>query len=117
MSSLGTHKSVWRVSFDAAGDHLAQSRSHRKWFDQPADTRFLGTLVYDSYGTTRSSAEITLKDDVTHILYRMSLAEFMIIVPKLKDGALTGLWGFKKNGTSTTLAWIDPNSIDGLAPF
>jgi hypothetical protein len=115
MSSLGTDKSVWRVGFDTNGDHVSRNRQHAS--QQPADTRFLGTLVYKGYSTTRSSAEVVLKDNVTSRHYLMSLAEFMAIVPLMREGELSGEWGFKKNGTSTTLAWIDPNSLDSMRPF
>lgn len=119
----GTEKSNWRVQFHpVTGDHLSYDSgsvynprhdptdpSSPRVLDtdeRPATYTFQGVLKVVGSERGRSAVNIILQDTRGR-KYSMTFSEFMRLLPEMAYGAISGTWGFAKNGSNTGLVRVD----------
>lgn len=96
----GSPKSDWTVAFKDC--HMLSWDGGYVTPDErvPAETQWDDDLEYVSYSRGRSSATVILRSLRSLVEYEMFLAEFMRLVPVLRDGKISGRFGFEKNGSN-----------------
>lgn len=113
----GTSKSEWTVAFDPQGNHLSYDPGV-VWsgkpgvtvptIQEPATLEFDAQLRFSHFERGRSSviAVFERTSSGNHTTFSMFLSEFESLVPDLRDGFVTGRWGFTKNGSNTGIVRV-----------
>ena len=125
----GTRKSTWKVAFDPlTGNHLSYDpgvvvmrgeNGERITLDTlqlVPDVELTATLTFLRFHRGRSSIVAIFAGRETGLTaalasagppqsreFSMFLAEFERLVPHLREGVISGRWGFAKNGNNTGL--------------
>jgi hypothetical protein len=67
---------------------------------------FYDTLEYTDYDMGSRTLTAYMQSTTSSRLYRMFYSEFNKIIPKLVDGKLSGMWGFRKHGDHYSLVFL-----------
>ena len=103
-------RSEWKVLFDANGNHKTNLNSYwvaKSTRTETRDFKFAATLSFMCFEHhARGKHVARLRDVSTNTTYEARLNDFEMFVPRFRDGAISGTFGFHKIGASVGLVLV-----------